>query len=87
MPLYSIVLLIGQSKILKSSIHASIHIKNEMNFFHILNLSLCLIFHISDFHNLKIVNNIFFFIFKDGLIFSSKGVYGVSPYTRDPRDC
>ena len=33
------------------------------------------IFHISDFHNLKIVNYIFFFIFEDGLIFLSRDNY------------
>ena len=38
-------------------------------------MSLNLIFHRSDFHNLKIVNNIFFFIFEGGLIFLSKCVY------------
>ena len=32
-------------------------------------MSLNLNFHISDFHNLKIVSNVFFFIFEDGLIF------------------
>ena len=32
-------------------------------------------FFISDFYNLKIVNNIFFFIFKGDLIFSNRGVY------------
>ena len=53
----------------------NICIKNELKFFHILNLSLCLIFHISDFHNLKIVNNIFFFIFESGFTFLSRGVY------------
>ena len=37
-------------------------------------MALNLIFHISDFHNLKIVDNIFFFIFKGGLIFLSRGV-------------
>ena len=36
-------------------------------------MSLHLIFHISDFHNLKIVNNIFFFLFEGGLIFLSSG--------------
>ena len=36
---------------------------------------LCLIFHISDFHNLKIVNNIFFFIFEGVLIFLSRSVH------------
>ena len=29
----------------------------------------------SDFHNLKIVNNIFFLIFEGGLIFLSRGGY------------
>ena len=38
-------------------------------------MSLNFIFYISDFHNLKIVNNIFFFIFEGGLIFLSRGVY------------
>ena len=38
-------------------------------------MPLCLIFHISDFHNSKIVNNIFFFIFEGGLIFLPWGVY------------
>ena len=33
------------------------------------------IFHISDFHNWKIVNYIFFFIFDGSLIFLSSGVY------------
>ena len=33
-----------------------------------------LIFHIYDFHNLKIVNNIFFFISERSLIFLSRGV-------------
>ena len=39
-------------------------------------MSLNLIFHMSDFHNLKIVNNIIFFIFTGGLIFLSRGVKG-----------
>ena len=38
-------------------------------------MSLNLIFHISDFHNLKIASNIFFFIFEGGLKFLSMGVY------------
>ena len=32
------------------------------------------IIYISDFHNLKVVNNIFFFIFEAGLIFLSRGL-------------
>ena len=32
-------------------------------------------FPISDFYDLKIINNIFFFIFEGGLIFLSRGVY------------
>ena len=32
---------------------------------------------LSDFHNLKIVNNTFFFIFEGGLIFLSKGEWVV----------
>ena len=39
-------------------------------------MSLNLIFHISDFQNLKLVNNIFFFIFEGGLIILYRGVYG-----------
>ena len=38
-------------------------------------MSLNLIFHMSNFHNLKTVNNIFFFIFEGGRIFLSIGVY------------
>ena len=38
-------------------------------------MSLKLIFHISDFHNLKIVNNFVFFLFEGGLIFLSRDVY------------
>ena len=38
-------------------------------------MSLNLIFCISDFYNLKIVNNEFFFIFEGGLIFLSRAVY------------
>ena len=38
-------------------------------------MSLNIIFHIFDFHDLKDLNNIFFFIFEDGLKFLSKGVY------------
>ena len=38
-------------------------------------MSLNFILHITDFHNLKIVNNIFFLIFEGGLIFLSRGVY------------
>ena len=38
-------------------------------------MSLNLIFHMSDFNNLKIVNNIFFFILEGGLIFLSRAVY------------
>ena len=34
-----------------------------------------LIFHISDFHNLEIVNNIFFFGFEGGYIFLLKDLY------------
>ena len=37
-------------------------------------MSINVIFDLSDFHYLKIVNNIFFFIFKGGLIFLSRGV-------------
>ena len=36
-------------------------------------MSLKLIFHVSDFHNLKIVNKIFFFIFEGGLMFLFSG--------------
>ena len=54
--------------------NTNIHIKNEVKI-HILNLSLCLIFYISDFHNLKIVNNIFFLIFEGGIISLSRGIY------------
>ena len=36
-------------------------------------MSLNLIFHISDFYHLKIVNNIFFFIFEGGLIILFRG--------------
>ena len=39
-------------------------------------MSLNLIFHISDFHNLKVVNKIFFFIFEGGHTFLTRGVYG-----------
>ena len=46
-------------------------------------MSLNLIFHISDFHNLKIVNNIFFFIFEGGLIFLSRGVYIIKFWSND----
>ena len=42
-----------------------------MKFLHILNLSLCLIFHISDFHNMKIVNNTFFRV----VLYFCLGVY------------
>ena len=49
--------------------------KNELKFLHILELSSCLIFYISDFHNLRIVNNIFFFIFEGCLIFLFRGVF------------
>ena len=38
-------------------------------------MSLNLTFHISDFHNLKIINNIFFFIFEGGLIILYRGIY------------
>ena len=38
-------------------------------------MSLNLIIHVSDSHNLKIVNNIFFLIFEGGHIFLSWGVY------------
>ena len=38
-------------------------------------MSLNLIFHISNFHNSKIVNNIFFFVFEGVLIFLSRGIY------------
>ena len=34
-----------------------------------------LMFHISDIHNFKIINNVFFFVFKGGLIFLPKGGY------------
>ena len=37
-------------------------------------MSLSLIFHIFDFHNLEIVNNIFFFIF-EGVLYFCLGVY------------
>ena len=37
-------------------------------------MTLNLIFHIYDFHDLKIVNKIFFFIFEGGLKFLSRGV-------------
>ena len=43
-------------------------------------MSLNLIFHIADFHNLKIVNNIFFFIFEGGLIFLSGCVIGLTGF-------
>ena len=52
----------------------SINAKKELKFLHILNLSFYLIFHLSAFHNLKIVNNIFFLILEGGLIFLSRGV-------------
>ena len=38
-------------------------------------MSFNFIFHISDFHNLKIVENIFVFIFEGGLIFLYRYVY------------
>ena len=47
-----------------------------MKFLLILNLNVSyFFFHIFDFHNLKIVNNICFFIFECSLIFLSKGFY------------
>ena len=38
-----------------------------------MKLSLCFIFHLPDFHNLKIINNIFFFIFEGSLIIFVQG--------------
>ena len=38
-------------------------------------MSLNLIFQISDFHNLKIVNNIFLFVLEGSLSFFSRGIY------------
>ena len=71
----SLVLYLRQNKILKLSVNANIHIKNEQIFLYILNLIVfMLIFHISDFHYLKIVNNVFFIIFEGGLIYLSRGV-------------
>ena len=58
------------------SIYANIHRKIELKFLLVLNLNVSyLIFHISDFHNLKIVNDMFFFIFEGGLKFLSRSVY------------
>ena len=45
-------------------------------------MSLSLIFHISDFHNLKIVNNIFLFIFEGGFSFCP-GVYVFYVYSME----
>ena len=47
-------------------------------------MSLNLMFHISDFHNLKIVNNIFFLIFKGDLISLSRGVLFIDAFNFFP---
>ena len=51
--------------------------KKWIEFFSYFNFKclITLIFYISDFHNSKIVNNIFFFIFEGGLIFLSRDEY------------
>ena len=69
---FMVILYLCQKSILEFSINTNLYIKMNWNFFLFwIYMSLNLIFHISDIHNLKIVHNIFFFILESGLIFLS----------------